>query len=46
MNIPNTLTLARILMVPILVVVLLTKVKNHEIYQDAKNTVLFFVKEA
>ena len=22
------------------------KVKNHEIYQDAKNTVLFFVKEA
>lgn len=31
MNIPNTLTLARILMVPILVVVLLTKVKNHEI---------------
>jgi hypothetical protein len=22
------------------------KVKNHEVYQDTKNTVLFFVKEA
>lgn len=31
MNLPNTLTLARILMVPILVVVLMTKVTNHEI---------------
>ncbi len=31
MNIPNYLTLARILMVPILVVVLLTRVTNHEI---------------
>jgi CDP-diacylglycerol--glycerol-3-phosphate 3-phosphatidyltransferase len=31
MNLPNTLTLARILMVPILVVVLMTRVTNHEI---------------
>ena len=31
MNVPNSLTLARILMVPILVVVLLTRVQHHEI---------------
>ena len=31
MNLPNYLSLARILMVPILVVVLLTRVTNHEI---------------
>jgi len=31
MNIPNSLSLARILMVPILVVVLMTRVNNHEI---------------
>ena len=31
MNLPNYLTLARILMVPILVVVLMTRVSNHEI---------------
>ena len=31
MNVPNTLTFARILMVPILVVVLLTRVSNHEL---------------
>ncbi len=31
MNLPNYLTFARILMVPILVVVLLTRVTNHEI---------------
>jgi CDP-diacylglycerol---glycerol-3-phosphate 3-phosphatidyltransferase len=31
MNVPNSLTLARILMVPILVVVLMTRAKNHEI---------------
>ena len=31
MNLPNYLTLARILMVPVLVVVLLTRVSNHEI---------------
>ena len=31
MNLPNYLTLARILMVPVLVVVLLTRVTNHEI---------------
>lgn len=31
MNLPNLLTFARILMVPILVVVLMTKVSNHEI---------------
>lgn len=31
MNVPNSLTLARILMVPILVVVMMTRVKNHEI---------------
>ena len=31
MNLPNYLTFARILMVPILVVVLMTKVQNHEI---------------
>ncbi|HJW08449.1 MAG TPA: CDP-diacylglycerol--glycerol-3-phosphate 3-phosphatidyltransferase [Holophagaceae bacterium] len=30
MNLPNTLTFARILMVPVLVVVLLTRVSNHE----------------
>ncbi len=31
MNLPNYLTFARILMVPILVVVLMTRVQNHEI---------------
>jgi CDP-diacylglycerol--glycerol-3-phosphate 3-phosphatidyltransferase len=31
MNLPNTLTFARILMVPVLVVVLLTRVSNHEL---------------
>lgn len=31
MNLPNTLTFARILMVPILVVVLMTRVTNHEL---------------
>jgi CDP-diacylglycerol--glycerol-3-phosphate 3-phosphatidyltransferase len=31
MNLPNLLTLARILMVPVLVVVLMTKVTNHEV---------------
>ncbi len=31
MNLPNLLSLARILMVPILVVVLMTKVTNHEV---------------
>lgn len=31
MNLPNALTFARILMVPILVVVLMTRVTNHEI---------------
>jgi CDP-diacylglycerol---glycerol-3-phosphate 3-phosphatidyltransferase len=31
MNVPNYLTLARILMVPILVVVLLTRLENHEV---------------
>jgi CDP-diacylglycerol--glycerol-3-phosphate 3-phosphatidyltransferase len=31
MNLPNTLTVIRILMVPILVVVLMTRVPNHEI---------------
>jgi len=31
MNVPNSLSLARILMVPILVVVLMTRVQNHEV---------------
>jgi len=31
MNLPNILSLARILMVPVLVVVLMTKVTNHEV---------------
>jgi len=31
MNLPNLLSLARILMVPVLVVVLMTKVTNHEV---------------
>jgi len=31
MNLPNYLSFARILMVPVLVVVLLTRVTNHEI---------------
>ena len=31
MNLPNTLTFARILMVPVIVVVLLTRVTNHEL---------------
>jgi CDP-diacylglycerol--glycerol-3-phosphate 3-phosphatidyltransferase len=31
MNLPNTLTLVRILLVPVLVVVLMTKVTNHEV---------------
>ena len=31
MNLPNLLSLARILMVPVMVVVLMTKVTNHEV---------------
>ena len=31
MNLPNFLSLTRILMVPVLVVVLMTKVTNHEV---------------